>query len=127
MKTRRRENTESHGNHEKELSNMRRILVTLAMMTLPAAAAFGADAKAGQAAYDKACKSCHGADGTANASLAKMLKADIKDLKSSDVQGQGDAALKAIVTDGKGKMKPVKTLAAAEVDDVVAYVRTLKK
>ena len=106
---------------------MRRILATLALVTLPAAAAFGADAKAGQAAYDKACKSCHGADGTANASLAKMLKADIKDLKSPDVQGESDAALKAVVTDGKGKMKPIKTLSAAEVGDVVAYVRTLKK
>jgi cytochrome c553 len=50
-----------------------------------AAAAFGADAKAGQASYDKSCKSCHGADGTPNPAIAKMMKVEMKDLKSADV------------------------------------------
>ena len=35
--------------------------------------------------------------------------------------------VKAVITDGKGKMKPVKTVAGADVDNVVAYVRALKK
>ena len=37
-----------------------------------------------------------------------------------------DADLEAIVTKGKGKMKRV-SLAPADVSNVVAYLRTLKK
>ena len=37
------------------------------------------DATAGKAAYDKACKSCHGADGTPNAAIAKSMKVEMKE------------------------------------------------
>ena len=86
-----------------------------------------ADAKAGQAVYDKTCKSCHGADGTPNAAMAKMLKVEMKDLKSSEVQAMSDNDLKKIISEGKGKMKPVKTVAGSDADNVVAYIRSLKK
>ena len=85
------------------------------------------DATAGKAAYEKACKSCHGADGVANANIAKMMKVEIKDLGSAAVQAHSDADLKKVVTDGQGKMKPVKTVTGGDVDNVVAYVRKLKK
>jgi mono/diheme cytochrome c family protein len=86
-----------------------------------------ADAKAGQAVYEKSCKQCHGPDGTANASIAKMMKVDMKDLKSTEVQALSDADIKAIISDGKGKMKPVKTVSGSALDDVVAYVHSMKK
>lgn len=85
------------------------------------------NATAGKAVYDRVCKNCHGTDGVANPAIAKMMKVEIKDLKSADVQGMSDADLKKIITDGKGKMKPVKTVSGAEADEVVAYVRSLKK
>jgi len=106
---------------------MRIVLRTLTLAGLSAAAVSAADAKAGQAAYEKACKSCHGPDGTSNPALGKMLKVDIHDLKSADVQSMTDADLKKIITDGKGKMKPVSSVSGTAVDDVVAYVRALKK
>jgi hypothetical protein len=31
--------------------------------------------------------------------------------------------MKAIITEGKGKMKPIKTVSGTDVDNVVAYVR----
>jgi mono/diheme cytochrome c family protein len=105
---------------------MRIILTTLALACLPAAAVSAADAKAGQAVYDKSCKACHGPDGTANPSVAKMMKVDMKDLKSAEVQAISDDDMKKIVTDGKGKMKPVKAVSGGGLDDVVAYVRSLK-
>src|SRR5947199_10695635 len=104
-----------------------RIILTLTIVTLTAAVASAADAKAGQAVYDKSCKSCHGADGTPNAAIAKMMKVDIKDLKSAEVQGMSDADLKKSISEGKGKMKPIKTVTGADADNVVAYVRSLKK
>jgi len=92
-----------------------------------ATGASAADAKAGQEVFAKSCKSCHGADGTPNPAIVKMMKVDMKNLGSAEVQAQSDADITKIITEGKGKMKPVKTVSGAAVDNVVAYVRTLKK
>src|SRR5271166_369970 len=90
----------------------------------PTGSAFAADAKAGEAAYGKSCKGCHGAAGAANPGLAKMLNVTIKDLSSAEVQAESDADLKKVITDGQGKMKPVSSLDGS-ADDVVAFLRTL--
>ncbi|MBI3680703.1 MAG: cytochrome c [Acidobacteria bacterium] len=89
--------------------------------------AAGGSADAGKAVYDQKCKACHAADGAGNPGMAKMLKVTIKHLGSQEVQAKPDAELKKSVTDGIGKMKPVAGVSAKQVDDVVAYVRTLKK
>ena len=85
------------------------------------------DATAGKAVYDKACKMCHGADGAPNAGIAKSMKVTMAHLGDSAVQATSDDDLKAIITKGKGKMKPTKGVAGKAADDVVAYVRTMKK
>jgi mono/diheme cytochrome c family protein len=105
---------------------MRIILTTFALAVLSAAALSAADAKAGQAVYTKSCKSCHGPDGAGNPAVAKMMKVEMKDLKSADVQALSDDDIKTIVTAGKGKMKPVTAVSGAALDNVVAYVRSLK-
>jgi mono/diheme cytochrome c family protein len=106
---------------------MRMILITFTAITMSATRASAADAKAGQEVFAKSCKSCHGADGTPNPAIVKMMKVDMKNLGSAEVQAQSDADITKIITEGKGKMKPVKTVSGAAVDNVVAYVRTLKK
>ena len=106
---------------------MRMILTAFTLAALSATTALAADAKAGKDVYDKSCKSCHGADGTANPGVAKMMKVDIGDLKSAEVQGMSDADIKKIVSEGKGKMKPVASVTGASLDNVVAYVHSLKK
>jgi mono/diheme cytochrome c family protein len=98
----------------------------LAALAVASGLAVAADVQAGKAAYDKACKSCHGVSGTPNPAIAKAMKVDMRDLSSKEVQASTDAELKAIVTGGKGKMKPVRSVASA-ADDVVAYVRTFSK
>lgn len=105
---------------------MRCILLALGFAAAAATAIQAADVSAGKAAYDKSCKGCHGADGTASPAMAKMMKVEIKDLKSPDVQSMSDDELKKIITEGKGKMKPVSS-AASSAADIVAYIRTLKK
>jgi mono/diheme cytochrome c family protein len=85
-----------------------------------------ADAKAGEAVFTARCKSCHGADGAGNPAIAKMMKVDMKALGSDEVQKQSDAQLKMDFTGGVGKMKPV-AVAGADADNLVAYLRTLKK
>jgi mono/diheme cytochrome c family protein len=106
---------------------MRIVITTLTLACLSAAVAAAADAKADQAAYDKSCKTCHGPDGTANPAIAKMMKVDVQDLKSAEVQALSDDELKKIIVSGKGKMRPVTAVSGSVLDDVVAYVRSLKK
>jgi mono/diheme cytochrome c family protein len=105
-----------------------RLIPTMAALTaLCCATLSAADATAGKDVFDKSCKSCHGADGTPNPGVEKMMKVDIKDLKSAAVQGLTDADLKAVITSGKGKMKPIASVTGASIDNVIAFVRSLKK
>jgi len=106
---------------------MRPLLLAISIAAVALRALQAGDAAAGKAAYDKSCKSCHGADGTPNPSIAKMMKVDnMRDLKSSDAQAASDDDLKKDITEGKGKMKAVPA-AASSATDIVAYMRTWKK
>jgi mono/diheme cytochrome c family protein len=97
-------------------------LYAISLLILPAGLALAAgDASAGKAVYDKACKSCHGADGTPNPAIAKMMKVEMKALSASS------ADVKKVITEGQGKMKPVKTVMGKDLDNVVEYVKTFKK
>ena len=106
---------------------MKRVTTVLMGLVFSTAILIAADATAGKAAYDKACKSCHGADGTPNPKIAAMMKVEMRHLGSKEVQALSDAEHKKIVTEGKGKMKPIKTVSGPAVDDVAAYIRTLKQ
>jgi mono/diheme cytochrome c family protein len=107
-----------------------RILVPLiAALVMPATvlAAGKGDAKAGHAVFQAHCQMCHGADGKGNPALAKMLKTTIPDLGSQQVQALTDAQMREVIEKGKNKMTAVKGLTAAQIDDVIAFVRTMKK
>jgi cytochrome c553 len=108
---------------------IRTVMLLAAVFSLAGVArlAQAADAKAGQATYNLKCKSCHGVDGTANPAIAKMMGVPMADLKSAEVQAKSEADLKTVIEKGKGKMKPVAGLSAGDVDNVVAFLRTLKK
>lgn len=86
-----------------------------------------AGATEGKAVFEKSCKPCHGADGQGNPGIAKMMKVTMKPLGSAEVQSKSDAELKTIITHGTGKMRPVTSVTGKSLDDVVAYLRTLKK
>jgi len=101
--------------------------ITLLLISVSGLAFAAGDAAAGKTAYGKACKSCHGADGTPNPAIVKMMKVEMKNLGAADVQAHKDDALTKIITEGQGKMKPIKTVAGKDADNVVAFVRTLKK
>lgn len=100
---------------------MRSFVTVMILAVGTAAASFAGDAAAGKAVYDRACKSCHGADGSGNPAIAKAMKVEMKDIRQSS-----DADLKKSVTDGIGKMKPVPSVNAAQTDDMIAYIRSMK-
>jgi mono/diheme cytochrome c family protein len=98
--------------------------IAITVLTI-SGAAYAAD-KAGEEAYEKSCKGCHGEKGVASPAMAKMMKVTIADLGSPEVQAHSDSELVKVITEGKGKMKPVKTL-TGKPEAVVAFLRTLKK
>ena len=81
----------------------------------------------GKAVFAGKCQGCHGPDGEGKAAVAKMMKVTMLPLGSKEVQAKSDADLKKVVTAGQGKMKAIAGLSDAQVGDVVAFVRTLKK
>jgi len=72
------------------------------------------------------CAVCHGDEGQGKEAIGKAYGVTMPHLGSKDVQSLDDAALKKIIQEGKGKMKPV-NLTDQEAADVIAFLRTLKK
>lgn len=82
-------------------------------------------AQGGADVFKAKCAMCHGPDGKAQTAMGKTM--NIRDLGSADVQGQSDADLTKIITDGKGKMpKYDGKLTTDQISDLVKYIRTLK-
>jgi mono/diheme cytochrome c family protein len=106
---------------------MTRVVTAFGGLFLSAVISTAADANAGKAVYEKSCRSCHGPDGAGNPKIAAAMKVEMRHLGSKEVQAMSDAGHKKIITEGHGKMKPVKTVSGSAVDDVIAYVRTLKQ
>jgi cytochrome c6 len=101
---------------------MRSRVVLATVVSLACAMSFAQSS--GEATYKAKCQSCHGATGTPNPGIAKLL----------GVKPTSDPAMKALTLDeveaavknGKGKMKPISGQTDAQVKDVSAYFKTLK-
>ena len=103
---------------------MTKWLLRIALFSLVLALALPpmAAAQSGADTYKAKCAMCHGADGSGKAAMGT------KDLGSAEIQKMSDADLTGVVTNGKGKMPAYKgKLTDAQIKDVVAYIRTLKK
>lgn len=106
--------------------------ITIAILAListapPVLAQAKGDKGAGQAVFATKCKMCHGSEGQGNPAIAKALNVTIAHLDSPQIQGKSDDELKKIISEGNGKMKPVKDLSKGQLQDVIAFVRTLAK
>lgn len=99
----------------------------LAVILVCAGLSFAGDLAAGKVVYEKKCKICHGDNGEGNPDVAKKLNAEQKPLWSDEVQKKTDAEFKKMFTDGIGKMKPPKNVSDTDMDNVITFVRTLKK
>lgn len=89
------------------------ILVALGVGSAWAAAADG------KATYGTKCKSCHGADGKGTPGMVKAMGV-------KPIGGATEDAVKEAVTKGKNKMKPIAGVTGKTLDDVAAYVASLK-
>lgn len=85
-----------------------------------------AGAPEGKGVFEAKCQACHGPKGEGKESIAKLFKVEIPPFSSKAVQSKSDTDLKTIITTGKGKMKPISGLSDKQIEDVIAFVRTLK-
>lgn len=82
--------------------------------------------------YTKECAKCHGKDGKGDTTMGKKLK--VKDYTAAAVQAkmtdeEMTKAIKGGVKDdaGRTRMKAYDKLSDAEIKDLVAFIRTMKK
>jgi mono/diheme cytochrome c family protein len=103
-------------------------IISITAFLLGITPAFAAeDAATGKATFSTKCAACHGPAGEGKDSVAKMLNVEMRQLGSKEVQSQSDSDLKKVILEGRGKMKAAAGIDTKTADDVVAYLRTLKK
>jgi mono/diheme cytochrome c family protein len=95
-------------------------------LAFPLSAAEKGDVAKGKELFANRCAVCHGTAGEGKEAIAKLFQIKMPVLSSKEVQSQNDAALKKMVLEGKGKMKPL-VLSDQELEDAIAFLRTLKK
>lgn len=101
---------------------MKTLLAVLALFTLVSAQSLAADAARGQTLY-KACIQCHGTNGEGNAAM-----------KAPRIAGQYDWYIVSSINqfiEGVERKNPtmlpfIKNLTATDIDDLAAYISTLK-
>lgn len=126
---------------------MNRLLTGILMMALGVAAlvtstsAQAADTAAGKATYTTFCASCHGDKGDGlgpvGAALEPKPRSFVKPAYTLDTDKDGkkgtDADLKNVIKNGAGQyggspmMTPWSQLSDADIANVIAYLKTLKK
>ncbi len=101
---------------------VRSTMVLAALVALVCTMSFAQSS--GEATYKTKCQSCHGATGTPNPGIAKLL--GIKPTSDPAMKALTLDQIEAAVKNGKGKMKPIAGITDAQVKDVSAYFKTLK-
>ncbi|MGE3725041.1 MAG: cytochrome c [Candidatus Sericytochromatia bacterium] len=95
----------------------------------PQAEAASGNAKAGKKVYMQRCATCHGNTGKADGPVGKALTPKPRDFSVGKfLYAKNDAELIAFIKKGKSPMPAWEgTLNPTQLQDVVAFIRTLKK
>ena len=94
------------------------------------ALAVGGDAAKGKSIYQSKCVTCHGPEGKGDGPLGQKLKPPAGDFQSAESKKKSPKELRDIIENGVPKTSMVawKTqLSEKEIDDVLAYVESLRK
>jgi mono/diheme cytochrome c family protein len=109
------------------------LVAAACMVGFTASGAQAADAKAGEAIYEKQCQTCHGKSGAGDGAAAAKMKDKPANWTAGGLKAMDDAKIHEIIKKGGGAVGKSKAmpaygkLADADLDNVVAYVKTLAK
>ena len=102
------------------------VLAAVVVFSGSDATAGGDPVSAGADTFAAKCASCHAKDGSGNTPIGKKMA--LRDLGSADVQKQTDQQLHDITAKGRKKMPAYeKKLSAEQINELVAYIRSLAK
>jgi mono/diheme cytochrome c family protein len=99
-------------------------------VTAPRISAAAGDSAKGKSIYQSKCVNCHGPEGKGDGPLGKKLKPPAGNFSSPESKNKTEAELQDIIENGKPKTSMVawkKQLKEPEIQDVLAYVLTLRK
>lgn len=96
-----------------------------AIVVLPALGA--GDAAKGKELYMKRCRTCHAEDGAGTPAMQKKFGPKLLPLAGKEVQAMKDAEIAKKFSDTVNHKALVKTLQPGDLDNVIAFIRTLKK
>jgi len=116
-------------------------LATAAVALAWTGTAAAADAEAGKAIFVQNCASCHGETGKGDGPVGQALNPKPRDLSKGnfkfDTDGDGEAGTDTDITNvikngaaaygGSALMAPWPTLDDEQIQDVIAYIRTLEE
>lgn len=109
------------------------VLVLLSFQTwmahIPAHAA-GGDAQKGKVVYEKSCVLCHGPQGRGDGPVGKTTNPPAADFTSAASKKKTDAELLATIENGRPPTAMVGwkgQLSEGEIQDVLAYVKSLRQ
>jgi mono/diheme cytochrome c family protein len=92
--------------------------------------AVGGDAAKGKALFQSKCVTCHGPEGKGDGPAGKMLKPPAADFTSEASKKKSEEDLRNIIENGKPGTSMVAwrgSLSDAQIQDLLAYVLTLRK
>ncbi|MCC6140238.1 MAG: cytochrome c [Nitrospira sp.] len=96
----------------------------------PVAHAAAGDAKKGKVVYEKSCVLCHGPQGRGDGPVGKTVIPPAADFTSAASKKKPDAELLATIENGRPSTAMVAwkgQLSEAEIQDVLAYVNSLRR
>lgn len=105
----------------------KKVIIASALFSLALPVFAAGDAAAGKDLYMKKCKSCHAEDGTGTPAMQKKYAEKWKALGSKEIQAMKDADLAKEIKAAATHKALVKTVTDADLDNVIAHIRTLKK
>lgn len=88
------------------------------------------DPAKGQTIYQAKCITCHGPQGKGDGPIGPQLKPPAADFTNAESKKKSADALRGIIKNGKPNTAMVAwkpQLSASKIDDVLAYVLTLRK
>ena len=105
------------------------LLILLGVIPISLAAPAKGNPEAGKKIYLESCQNCHGTTGKGDSEMAAYISPAPANLTAKATQDKTDAQLRKVIQEGRPGTAMTRYAAAFDeekLDDVIAYIRSLK-